>query len=423
MSEFFPYRDGELYAEELPVADIAAEVGTPFYLYSAAAIAAQYRRFAAAFEGRALVCFAVKANSNQAVLSLFARLGAGADVVSEGELRRALAAGIEPQRIVFSGVGKTRSELAAALAAGVHQINVESTAELEQLAETAAALGRTAPVAIRVNPDIDAGTHPKITTGKRENKFGIALDEAAAAYRRAAELRGIEPVGLAVHIGSQLVDLAPYRRAFGRVAGLVRDLRAAGHPVARVDLGGGLGIRYRTEQPPTPEQYAALATQIFAPLEVALAVEPGRALVAEAGLLVAAVILVKHGAARRFVVIDAAMNDLLRPALYEAWHEVMPVRREARAPLSPADVVGPVCETGDTFGTDRNLPPLGEGDLLAFATAGAYGAVMSSAYNSRLPVPEVLVGGARFAVIRGRPSYEDLLRLDRVPEWVGEAAS
>ncbi|HVH73370.1 MAG TPA: diaminopimelate decarboxylase [Stellaceae bacterium] len=422
MSEFFCYRGGELWAEGLPVADIAQEVDTPFYLYSAAALAARYRRFAAAFDGRALVCYAVKANSNQAVLSLFARLGAGADVVSEGELRRALAAGIRPERIVFSGVGKTRAEMAAAIEAQVHQINVESVPELHQLSEVAGALGCTAPVAIRINPDIDARTHPKITTGKRENKFGIALDEIVRAYRLAAELPGIEPIGLAVHIGSQLVDLAPYRRAFERVAGLVRQLRAGGLSVARVDLGGGLGIRYCAEQPPSPEQYAALARSIFASLEVALAVEPGRALVGEAGLLVARVILVKEGAARRFIVVDAAMNDLLRPALYDAWHEIMPIRQSDKAVSSPADVVGPVCETGDTFGTDRNLPPLAEGDLLAFATAGAYGAVMSSAYNSRLPVPEVLVAGARLAVVRARPSYEELIALDHVPDWLGEAA-
>jgi diaminopimelate decarboxylase len=422
VSEFFAYRGGELYAEELPVADIAQEVATPFYLYSATALAARYRRFAAAFDGRALVCYAVKANSNQAVLSLFARLGAGADVVSEGELRRALAAGIEAERIVFSGVGKTRAEMAAAIEAGVHQINVESVPELHQLSEVAVSLGRKAPVAIRVNPDIDAGTHPKITTGKRENKFGVALDDVVPAYRIAAQLRGIEPVGLAVHIGSQLVDLVPYARAFGRVAELVRALRAGGFSVARVDLGGGLGIRYRAEEPPTPERYAALAREIFAPLEVELAAEPGRALVGEAGLLVARVILVKEGAARRFVVVDAAMNDLIRPALYDAWHEIVPIREPGKAALSPADVVGPVCETGDTFGTDRDLPPLAEGDLLAFAAAGAYGAVMSSAYNSRLLVPEVLVKGVRFAVIRPRPSYEDLIALDHVPDWVGEAA-
>ncbi|HEV2303126.1 MAG TPA: diaminopimelate decarboxylase [Stellaceae bacterium] len=422
MSEFFAYRGGELCAEGLPVAAIAVAVGTPFYLYSAAALAAQYRHFAAGFEGRALVCYAVKANSNQAVLSLFARLGAGADVVSEGELRRALAAGIRPERIVFSGVGKTRAEMAAALAAGVHQINVESLPELHQLSEVAQALGRTAKVAIRVNPDIDARTHPKITTGKRENKFGVALAEVAPAYSLAAQLSGVEPVGLAVHIGSQLVDLAPYRRAFERIAGLVRQLRADGFSVARVDLGGGLGIRYHAEEPPTPEQYAALAREIFAPLDVALAVEPGRVLVGEAGLLVARVILVKQGAARRFVVVDAAMNDLLRPALYDAWHEIMPIRQSATAELLPADIVGPVCETGDTFGTDRNLPPLAEGDLLAFAAAGAYGAVMSSAYNSRLPVPEVLVDGARFAVVRARPSYDALLALEHVPDWLGEVA-
>ncbi|HJU18624.1 MAG TPA: diaminopimelate decarboxylase [Stellaceae bacterium] len=422
MPEPFAYRDGALYAERLAVAEIAAAVGTPFYLYSAAGFADRYRRFAAAFAAeRPLICYAVKANSNLAVLRLFAGLGAGADVVSEGELRRALAAGVPPQRIVFSGVGKTPEELAAALAARIHQINVESLPELLRLSELATARNQTVSVAIRVNPDIDAGTHAKIATGKKENKFGIGLDEAVAAYRRAAALPGIAPVGLAVHIGSQLVALEPFRRAFARIAGLVRELRAEGFPVARLDLGGGIGIRYRAEPEFDLDHYARLVRTVFAPLDLALAFEPGRFLVGPAGLLVARVVTVKEAAQRRFVVLDAAMNDLIRPALYDAWHDVLPVRLPARdAAPAPADLVGPVCESGDTFAFDRALPPLGEGDLVALTAAGAYGAVMSSTYNSRLLVPEVLVAGERFAVIRERPSYEALLSLDRIPDWLGE---
>jgi diaminopimelate decarboxylase len=442
VSEPFAYRDGELHAEGVAVAAIAAAVGTPFYLYSAAAFAGRYRRFLAAFapaprapmvpSGRAgipkaerpLVCYAVKANSNLAVLRLFAGFGAGADVVSEGELRRALAAGVPPQRIVFSGVGKTPAELEAALAADIHQINVESVPELLRLSALAAAQNQTAPVAIRVNPDIDAGTHAKIATGKKENKFGIGLDRAVAAYRLAAELPGIAPKGLAVHIGSQLVDLAPFRRAFARIAELVHELRALGFPVERVDLGGGIGIRYRAEPEFDLDRYARLVREVFAPLDVALAFEPGRFLAGPAGLLVARVVYVKAEAQRRFVIVDAAMNDLIRPALYDAWHEVLPVRRPVPGAASAlADLVGPVCESGDTFAFDRELPPLAEGDLIAFAAAGAYGAVMSSTYNSRLLVPEVLVAGERFAVIRERPSYESLLSLDSVPDWLGELAA
>lgn len=423
MPEPFAYRDGELHAEAVAVAQIAAAVGTPFYLYSAAGFADRYRRFAAAFAERPLICYAVKANSNLAVLRLFAGLGAGADVVSEGELRRALAAGVPPQRIVFSGVGKTASELEAALAARIHQINVESLPELRRLSALAAARSATAPIAIRVNPDIDAGTHAKIATGKKENKFGIGRDRAIAAYRLAAALPGIAPKGLAVHIGSQLVDLAPFRRAFMCIAELVRILRAEGFPVARVDLGGGIGIRYHAEPEFDLDGYARLVRDIFTPLEVSLACEPGRFLAGPAGLLVARVLYVKEEARRRFVIVDAAMNDLIRPALYDAWHDVLPVRLPARdAAFAPADLAGPVCESGDTFAVDRELPPLGAGDLIAFVAAGAYGAVMSSTYNSRLLVPEILVAGARFAVIRERPSYEALLSLDCVPDWLGEIA-
>ncbi len=420
MSNFFHYRGGELYAEELPVARIAAAVGTPFYLYSAAGFTAQYRRFADAFlPERPLICYAVKANSNLAVLRLMAGLGAGADVVSEGELRRALAAGVPPERIIFSGVGKTAAEMRAALDAGIHQINVELVPELRRLSEVTSAQGRIARIAIRVNPDVDAHTHFKISTGRKENKFGIELDEAVAAFELAGQLPGIEPIGLAVHIGSQLTDLEPYRRAFERVAELVLELRALGFPVARLDLGGGIGVRYHAERPPEPLSYARLVRDIFGTLGLTLAFEPGRVLTAAAGLLVSQVLYVKEGSTRRFVIVDAAMNDLIRPALYDAWHDIVPVRLpEADASLTPADVVGPVCETGDTFAVDRELPPFAEGDLLAFTAAGAYGAVMSTTYNSRLLVPEVLVAGQRFSVIRARPSYDALLSLDTIPQWL-----
>jgi len=421
--DFFPYRDGELYAEAVPVARIAAAVGTPFYLYSGASLSARYGAFAAAFApARPLICYAVKANANLAVLRVFARLGAGADVVSEGELRRALAAGIPSQRIVFSGVGKTRAELEAALSAGIHQINVESIPELRRLSEAAAARGAIARIAIRVNPDVDALTHAKISTGKKENKFGIDLEDAGEAYRLAAELPGIEPVGLAVHIGSQTGGgLGPFEEAFERLAALIVELRQVGLIVQRVDLGGGLGIRYHTETPPDPKDYARLVQGVFGTLDVEIACEPGRVLVGPSGLLVAKVIYVKDGASRRFVIVDAAMNDLIRPALYEAWHDIVPVRLPAPgAVLSPADVVGPICETADSFASARDLPPLDEGDLVALTAAGAYGATMSSTYNSRLLVPEVLVDGSRFAVIRARPSYESMLGLDTVPDWLAD---
>ena len=423
MSDFFSYRGDELHAEEMAVSRIATAVGTPFYLYSAAAFTAQYRRFTEAFSReKPLICYAVKANSNLAVLRLFAGLGSGADVVSEGELRRALAAGMPPQKIIFSGVGKTRAELEAALDAEIHQINVESMSELRRLSEVAGARGRITPVAIRVNPDVDAHTHAKLSTGMKENKFGIDLGEAAAAYSLARDLPGIEPVGLAVHIGSQLVDLEPYRRAFVRVAGLVQELRANGLAVTRIDLGGGLGIRYRAENAPEPDSYARLVREIFGPTGLAIAFEPGRMLAGPAGLLVARVIYVKQGAAKRFVIVDGAMNDLIRPALYDAWHDIVPVSLPSPdVPLAPADVVGPVCEPGDTFAVDRDLPPIAEGDLVAFTAAGAYGAVMSSMYNSRPLVPEVLVAGTRFDVIRARPSYDDMLSLDTIPTWLSKA--
>lgn len=420
VSDIFPYRGGELFAEEVPVSQVATAVGTPFYLYSAAGFSVQYQRFVDAFSAeQPMICYAVKANSNLAVLRHFARLGAGADVVSEGELRRALVAGVPPERIIFSGVGKTADEMRAALAAGIHQINVESLPELQQLSEIAHTSGQIARIAIRVNPDVDAHTHAKIATGRKENKFGIELDEAVRAYRIAGELPGIEPVGVAVHIGSQVTDLEPYRHAFERVAELVLELRGLGYAVSRVDLGGGIGVRYHAERQLELASYANLVRENFGSLGLALAFEPGRVLSASAGLLVARVIYVKEGSTRRFVIVDAAMNDLIRPALYDAWHAIVPVRLPGPgAALAMADVVGPVCETGDTFAVDRELPALAEGDLLAFTTAGAYGAVMSTTYNSRLLVPEVLVSADRFAVIRARPSYDALLSLDKIPQWL-----
>ena len=421
MSEFFLHRGGELHAEDVPIARIAEAVGTPFYLYSSASFVGQYRALAAALAPlRPQIYYAVKANSNQAVLRLFARLGAGADVVSEGELRRALAAGIPPQRIVFSGVGKTRGELAAALDADIHQINVESFSELRALGELAASRGQTARVAIRVNPDVDAKSHSDISTGRKGDKFGIAHGEVAAAYRLAVQLPGIEPVGLAVHVGSQIVEEGPSRAAFTRVARLVAALRSEGHTVGSVDLGGGLTIPYHDTEPPpvSPERYAALAGEIFGELDVALEFEPGRFLVCGGGVLVSRVLYLKDGEPR-IVVVDAAMNDLVRPAMYKIEHAVMPVRAPAPGAVRlPADIVGPVCESTDTFNRGYLMPPLDEGDLVAFTVAGAYGAVMSSTYNSRLLVPEVMAAGARFDVIRARPSYQALLSLDTIPAWL-----
>lgn len=418
----FAYRSGELHAEGLPLSRIAAAVGTPFYCYSATAIEARYRRFAAALADReAAVCYALKANGNLAVVRTLARLGAGADVVSEGEFRLALAAGIPGNRIVFSGVGKTAAELRFALGQDVHQINVESLPELELLSAVARELGRTAPVALRINPDVDARTHAKIATGKRENKFGIDLAHAGEAYRRAAALPGLRPVGIAVHIGSQLVELPPFELAFTRAVELVRELRAAGLAISRLDLGGGIGIRYRSEQPPAIEDYAAMVKRLTDGLGLRLAFEPGRYILGNAGVLVASVLYVKEGATRRFLVQDAAMNDLIRPALYEAWHEIVPVRAPAAgAERRPADVVGPVCETGDTFAIQRPLPPIAPGQLLAILSAGAYGAAMSSSYNMRRPAPEVLVRGDEFAIIRPRPSYEAMLAVDTLPPWLAE---
>ena len=422
----FGYRNGQLHAEDVPLAAIAAEVGTPFYCYSTATLTRHFRVFADAFAGDdALVCYSLKGNSNQAVVATLARLGAGADVVSEGELRRALAAGIPAARIVFSGVGKTEREMAFALEAGIHQFNVESEPELQALSRVAAGMGRRAPVAFRVNPDVDAKTHAKISTGKKENKFGIAWEDARAVYARAAALPGIEVVGVDVHIGSQLTSLDPFAAAFGRIADLVRVLREDGHAISRVDLGGGLGVPYdsEAEAPPQPSEYAGIVRRAFAGLDCELIFEPGRLIVGNAGILVSKVIYVKDQGSRRFVIVDAAMNDLIRPSLYDAFHEIVPVMEPAPgANKAPVDVVGPVCESGDSFALERPMPAVEAGALVAFLTAGAYGAVMASTYNSRLLVPEVLVNGADWAVVRPRQTYEELIGQDRVPAWLSPPA-
>lgn len=420
----FEYRDGALHAEDVPIARIADAVGTPFYCYSTATLTRHYRVLAEAMgDLKPLICFAVKANGNLAVIRTLADLGAGADVVSEGELRRARAAGVPPERIIYSGVGKTRAELESAVAHQVYQINVESLPELEALSGIAAAQGATVDIAIRVNPNVDAKTHHKIATGRKEDKFGIAIDDAPAAYARAAALPGVNPVSVAVHIGSQLTSLDPFRAAFERVAGLTRSLRAAGHPIGRLDLGGGLGVPYKDEAPPSPETYAAVVRETVGGLGCEIAVEPGRMLVGNAGILVSRVLYVKEGRDRRFIIVDAAMNDLMRPALYDSYHALLPGRAPAPgAALEPADIVGPVCETGDTFALGRPVPPLVTGDLLAFATAGAYGAVMSSTYNARPLVPEVLVKGGSYAVVRKRQSYEALLALDSLADWQDDRA-
>ncbi len=420
----FRYRDGALCAESVPLASIAEEIGTPFYCYSAGALRRQYRSFLAALDGLpATVCYSLKANSNLAVVRTLAALGASADVVSEGEARRALAAGIPAGRIVFSGVGKTRDELDFALEHGIGQINIESEAELDVLAEAVAAAGGSVRIGIRVNPDVDAETHEKITTGRKENKFGVDFTRAPALYARAEALPGIEPLGLAIHIGSQITGLEPFRAAFERLAELVGELRAKGHGVTRLDLGGGLGIDYGDDvAPPAMAEYGALVREMIGPLGCELQFEPGRSIAGNSGVLVTRVIYTKTGASRTFVVVDAAMNDLKRPTLYGAYHAILPVAEPVSdAAEAPVDVVGPVCETGDTFASGRSLPPVEAGELLAFCSAGAYGAVMASTYNSRPLVPEVLVDGARHAVVRRRQSYDDMLAQDRIPDWLDQA--
>jgi diaminopimelate decarboxylase len=415
----FQYKNGVMHVENVPIPAIAEAVGTPFYCYSTAALTQRYAAYEDAFpRNRATICYAIKANGNLAVIRTLSALGAGADVVSEGELRRALAAGVPADRIVFSGVGKSRAELAFALTQGIMQVNVESEPELEALSAVCVALDCAASIGVRVNPDVDAGTHEKISTGKAENKFGIDIRRARAVFDRARALPGVTPVAIAVHIGSQIVTLDPLRAAFTHVASLAQALEADGHKIDRLDLGGGLGIRYNDETPPSPAAYAAMIDETLGHLDCHLMFEPGRSMVGEAGVLVTSVLYDKPGLSRRFVIVDAAMNDLLRPSMYDAHHDVTTILETATdAALSQADIVGPICETGDTIAKNRDMPPLETDDLLAILSAGAYGATMSSTYNARLLIPEVLVKGDAFSVVRPRPSYDDLLKLDQFADW------
>ncbi len=416
----FEYRSGRLYAEDVDVAALAGEIGTPFYVYSEATLRRHVRVFANAFaDADPLVAYSVKANSNLAVLKVLASEGAGADVVSAGELMRAMKAGIAPENIVFSGVGKTGEEMKAALDAGIYQFNVESAPELEALNGVALALGKRAPVALRVNPDVAAGGHDKISTGRKEDKFGVAWTEARALYAHARDLAGIEVVGVDFHIGSQISDLAPFEAAFTKAAGLIADLRADGCTIERLDVGGGLGIPYgNAAPPPHPDDYAGLIKKLTAPLGVRLIFEPGRMIAGNAGILVTQVLYVKEGEARTFLIVDAAMNDLIRPALYDAHHDIQPVLAKEIAPEIVYDVVGPVCESSDFLAKQRTLPQFSAGDYAAVMSAGAYGAVQANQYNTRPLVPEVMVNGGKHAVIRRRPTFDEMLALEATPDWL-----
>jgi diaminopimelate decarboxylase len=419
----FSYRDGVLHAETVDLAVLAEKVGTPFYCYSTATLERHYRVFAEAFPKDSLIAFSVKANGNIAVLKTLARLGAGADVVSGGELKKALRAGVPAERIVFSGVGKTRAEMKLALEAGIYQFNVESEEELHALSEVASELNTTAPITLRVNPDVDAKTHAKITTGTAETKFGIAWSRVRAAYALAAKLPALNIVGIDLHIGSQIVDLEPFERAFGKLVELTAQLRADGHRVARLDLGGGLGVPYvqNNEPPPDPTAYGRMATRVTAALGCQLILEPGRLIAANAGILVARVLYIKQGEAKTFAIVDAGMNDLIRPALYDSHHDIVRVAEAAPGTERKRyDVVGPVCETSDIFAAGRELPELKSGDLVAILTAGAYGAVMSSAYNARPPAPEVLVKDDLWSVVRPRLDDDALFGTERIPDWLAD---
>ena len=420
--DHFLYRDGRLHAEDVAIQDIAAQVGTPFYVYSTATLIRHFKLFDDALDGLDhLVCFAMKAASNQAILKTLGDLGAGMDVVSGGEYLRARAAGVPGERIVFSGVGKTRGEMHQALQGGVRQFNIESEPELNLLNEVALSLGCTAPITIRVNPDVDAKTHAKIATGKSENKFGIPISRARDVYAQAAKFKGLDVVGIDVHIGSQLTELEPFVDAYRKVAELTETLRADGHNIRRLDLGGGLGIPYTrsNEAPPLPTDYGTMVKRELGHLGCEIEIEPGRLIAGNAGLLVSSVIYVKSGEDREFLILDAAMNDLVRPAMYDAYHDIVPVIEPAAGTEQAVyDIVGPVCESGDTFAKGRHLVAQQQGDLVAFRSAGAYGAVMSSEYNTRPLIPEVLVNGDQFAVIRARPSYDEIINRDSLPDWL-----
>ena len=420
--DHFLYRDGALFAEDVPVAEIAATVGTPFYLYSTATLLRHFTLFDEALNGLPhLVCYAMKAASNQAILKTLAQAGAGMDVVSGGEYARARAAGVPGERIVFSGVGKTHEEIRTALTGGIRQFNVESEPEMAVISEVASALGVEAPITIRVNPDVDARTHAKIATGKSENKFGIPISRAREVYAHAASLPGLKVVGIDVHIGSQLTELEPFRLAYRKVAELTETLRADGHDIERLDLGGGLGIPYTrsNEAPPLPVEYGALIKETVGHLGCEVEIELGRLIAGNAGILVSKVIYVKQGEDRQFLILDGAMNDLIRPAMYDAWHDIVPViEPEAGVEQTAYDIVGPVCESGDTFARGRMMAPLVPGALVAFRSAGAYGAVMASEYNTRPLIPEVLVRDDKFAVIRARPTFDEMINRDTIPEWL-----
>lgn len=420
--DHFQYQDGELLAEDIAINQMAEDVGTPFYAYSTATLERHYNVFTDAMEGLdTMVCYSVKANSNTAVIRTLARMGAGADVVSGGELKRALAAGVPADKIVFSGVGKTEKELTDALKAEIMQINVESEPELETLSAIAQGLGVEATVAFRVNPDVDAHTHAKISTGKAENKFGIEWTRMHEVYKKAAIMPGIRPIGLACHIGSQLAETDPFRDAFIRMRDLAAILKADGLTVDSIDLGGGLGIQYGNTETPlaSPAQYAEIVREVFGNFDGTLIFEPGRVIAGNAGVLVTRVIYVKEGATRSFAIVDAAMNDLTRPSLYDAFHEIVPATEpDSNVEKVAYDVVGPICETGDTFCTERRLAPLKAGDLLVIRTAGAYGAAMASSYNTRALVPEVMVRGKDYSVIRRRVEVDDLINLESQPAWL-----
>lgn len=419
--DHFLYRDGKLFAENVSVAEIAAEVGTPFYLYSTATLERHFKLFDDALEDMEhLVCYAMKAASNQAILKTLATCGAGMDVVSGGEYARAKAAGVSGDKIVFSGVGKTIDEIEAALSGGIRQFNVESEPEMEAINTVALRLGVVAPITIRVNPDVDAKTHAKIATGKSENKFGIPISRARDVYAHAASLKGLKIVGIDVHIGSQLTELAPFELAYIKVAELTETLRADGHEIKRLDLGGGLGIPYTrsNEAPPLPVEYGAMIKKTLGHLGCEIEIEPGRLIAGNAGIMVSQVIYVKKGEDREFMIVDAAMNDLIRPAMYEAHHDIVALNEaEAGVEQVSYDIVGPICESGDTFAKSRVMPPVRAGDMIAFRSAGAYGAVMSSEYNSRPLIPEVLVKDGEFAIIRKRPTVQEMIERDQVPSW------
>lgn len=418
---FFDYRNGEMHAEDVKVSEIAAKVGTPFYLYSSASLEYQYNQFKEAFgDLDLLICYAVKANTNQAVIKTLGDIGAGADVVSEGEMRRALMAGIPASKIVYSGVAKTVDEMIFALEQGIYQFNVESEPELLQLSELASSMNKTANITFRVNPDVDAKTHAKISTGKSENKFGVPWTRVREICKEASELPGVKLVGLDLHIGSQITDLDPFEQAFSRITGLIETLREDGHDITRLDLGGGLGIPYEGDDfPPLPREYAEMVTRVVSHLGCQIIIEPGRFLVGNSGILVSKVVYVKKGEKRKFLIIDAAMNDLIRPSMYDAYHGIDPVvKSDEESALF--DIVGPVCESSDTFATNRLVTPMQGGDLLAIRSVGAYGAVMSSTYNTRKLIPEVLVKKDEFAVVRPRPSYEEIIGLDQLAPWLSE---